>query len=1146
VFGDSEGLTPNPDECQSWLADFFADNSRELSEIYSGILHASHSAAFPNQRRVLAYQARELMDKAPRIMSLYGATIPDKPPTFAHLRKRLDSEYVRLRHKLTLNRLETEAGQCAVRGFLSFVESWLFKAEQARLDSQKLARSHVVGLEPGSVPPSGRALEIAVRQWISMKGGFNSILHGDEQATLARVKVLVSELEGFFLLRLRPRPFENQAQLDRFLSSSPDALEDSEIKHMLDLIGSLGVNYRYFFQNVDSPIWIRLFEEREFFRSPPKLLRIEGQIHAPDWPELAYLERILPDAEDEVGRIARDISRFQPENPRVHERLISIAAQLLRRGSKQGRRLLNSELDWIATQDRLLLRIPSLLLDAAVAAASDIPGLALRAIGSLLSLKVTDEVRTATSGKGWHRMGEWDLREILKRISEELVSVLPAPCQMHLLAALCDFIGLVGENEFESTDPRLIDNAFLMWRPAIEEHEQNDLNSLSSWAVGGVRDVAEALVGEHGVSVLTELEGRDSRTLLRVSLHLRAKHPGIDPIGTADLIKTPQLLGDDLLRHELFSLLGEQFESLPEEVQERYLSWTMGIEDPHRRHLYLWPVRHALPKSMLEKYQGYEEEFGRIEHPDLPVHHGVAWVGPTSPFSADQMASWSIPELVEKLNGWEYKGGWHSPEPEGVARELAAFAAQDAERVSKEAMALEGLKQPTYVRGIVQGLADAVKEGRTISWESVLHFCRWVVAQERGDEPEGTGLEEFDQTWGPARKQIAWLLRRGTEKSDVEIPFDLRGDVWAILEELLHDPNPTEVEERSRAEHMDPSTIAINTVRGVALGASLSYALCVARHEPQETRTWDRFGLSDLRERLEEQLAEDQSPAVRSLFGRWLQYLFWLDQEWTASNVNLILPRENAGIWAAAWDAYLTFCSALYVELLGLLRPSYEQALDRLGVERQEKTRISDPDERLGHHLVLFYREGALEEKDPLFTTFFEKADSSLRYSVMSDAVRQVQDIAEAKRDDVFSRLRKLWEWRLSAAVEEDADEHHELSSFAWWFLKDELAPQWRLEQLLQTQRHDIKLDLDGRVLEKLASLSEKHLLEVLRCLEAIVRNPNNEHWGIYDDHVKEILRRGLASDSEELRQKSEDLVHYIGSQGFLSFRELLGIGGMG
>jgi len=1138
---DPERLTSNPDQHQSLLADFFAANFRKLSEIYSGILHAFHSDAFPNQCRVLAYQARELMDKAPRIMSLYGATVPDKPPSFADLRKHLGDEYSKIYNRLERDPMETRAGQDAVRDFLGFIESWLLKVEQARPDIRKLARSHVIGLEPGSAPPHGKSLEIAVTRWIAMKDEFNSILHGEGQETLAQVKALVSDLEDFFLFRLRPRTFENQTKIDQYLSGLPDDLDSSQIAEMLDLIGALGVNYRYFFQHLDAPIWVDFLEEQGFFRHPPEPFRIKDQIYFPDWPELSYLKRVTITAPSTVGPVARRISKLQVENPRTHEDLIAIATLLIQTGSVHGRELLNSELNWLATQERMLLRLPSLLLEAAIASAEQIPGLALRTLRSVLSIEVSDDVRNSMSSSSSHRTRSWDLREVLVRIPGQLLPLLPDANQMHLLGIACEFLLLVGAREADSQDLRRIDTSFLMWRPAIEDHEQNGANSLRSWVIEAVRDIAEALLEKHGTRVLDELERHGSRTLFRVSLYLRRVHTDIDPLGAAEVTGRSDILGDCVVQHELSGFLQEHFTSLPRESQVRYFNWLSKMKDCRAKQKHMWPIRESLSDTLLGEYRSYEAEFGELEHPDFPIHHGIAWIGPTSPTSLQEMKEMLIPELVSALNSWEYTpGDWHAPEPEGLARELASFASEDSGRVSAQAIELKKLQRPIYIRGIVQGLADAVKGGHPISWEPVLEFCHWAVSQERGEGPEGSGLEEFDRTWGPARKQIARLLQHGTSSTGSEVPFILKEQVWAILSILVQDSDPTEEEEASRAEYSDPSTIAINTTRGVALGAVFSYALWVTRHEKQQERSWAKFGLSSVQHLLEQMLESERSPAVRSLFGKWLPYVLWIDQAWTEARIATILPVDRPDIWEATWDSYLMFTTTLYLEFWELLHDSYAHALELVGKDRLEQLRPANPDERLGGQLLLFYRYGAIGLDEPVLRTFFDKARSRLRYSVMIDAVRGVQDVPQDKKEAVGGRLKKLWEWRAEISIGEKAEEHQELAAFAWWFLKDEFDSSWRLQQLRLVQEAGIELQLDGRVLEKLTELASDHLEETIVCLDTIARNPENDHWGLYEDHAKEILRLGLRSEDEDLSRKAEELVHYIGALGFLSFRELL------
>lgn len=1128
---------------QARLQGLLREASDTLGEHYAGILYALDNPLMPNRLRVAAYQARELMTLAPQKLALPGILQPAKPRSLVALRNELQVRFDLLKTALEIEVVGSRMDLERYEEFTNYLEGWLSRTQESRRDKRTLIRSYVATLERAHLAPGSRRSEIICDQWMDLEGYFNAVLHGRTSPIASEMESRITGLEDFFLSRLCPRTFEDQAALDRFVQQVPSRLSESDSDYLLKLIETLDANYRYFFRKLDTPDWIGYLEEKGFFKQPPALEQLEDRILVDDWLELRYLERMARLEPIEVGRIAREISHLHADNPRVHEALIGTAIQLFPEARKHAKKLLNSELNWIADQPFLQGLLPEKLAKAALAAASaSCSGTALRTARGLLALEVSDAGLLAIHESAWLRMGEWNAKGVLEDLVHKVLPEIDPTLQLELLSNLITFLDLVGKQEFGDENPNLVDAAFQMWRPAIEEHSQNDLNSIASSAIEAVRDAADALVPSHGVLVFQALEESTRATHFRISLFLRQKHSHVDPDGTAGRLSDPAVLENVSLRHELFELLESVFDTMPGAAQVTYLKWIDNQDDAYKQQLYLWPIRKELSGPRLELYRKLKEEYGGIEHPDMPMYHEVGWIGPTSPFSADEMGGMDIPEVVEKLNSWEHTRGWRAPEPEGLARELAVFAAKDAKRVSEQATAFEELQQPTCVRGIVQGLVEAVKEGRSVSWEPVLHLCEWAVEQERGDEPEGSGLEEFDRTWGPARKQIAWLLRRGTEESAAEIPFELRDDVWCVLRELVHDPDPTEEEERSRSEHYDPSTLAINVVRGVALGGTLSFALWVARHNQQEVRTWCLLGLEELGQALEERLAEDQSPAIRSLFGRWLPYLFRLDQEWTVSNVGRIFPidENNEAIWIATWDAYLVFCDKLHIEFLDLLRTSYERALDRLGTERREKTRIANPDERFGHHLVLFYREGVLAPEDPLFTTFFEKADAKLRYSVMADAVRLVQDIAGEKRGPAISRLQDLWERRCKTAIGERPDEYHELSSFGWWFLKDDFPPEWRLQQLLETQRNRIRLELDGRVLEMMINLSEEHIPLVLDCLEAIVRNPASEDWGMYDDHVKEILRAGLSSGDTKLHDKAENLVHYIGSLGFLSFRDLL------
>jgi len=655
-----------------------------------------------------------------------------------------------------------------------------------------------------------------------------------------------------------------------------------------------------------------------------------------------------------------------------------------------------------------------------------------------------------------------------------------------------------------------------------------------------VRDAAIQLIDEGESDVLSLLEQSDYQILHRIALHIRRVRPKLDPEETADIITSVEKRDNTIVRHELFSLITDLFSSLPETTQTEYFDFIGTLKEPSKQYLYLWPIHESLPEDWEERYAKFEAQFEKLEHPDLPIYHGPVWVGPTSPWSADDMKQKPVSVLVEYLKKWSPTGGFEEPSPEGISRELAKLAKEDAERIGRSAVELVGL-DPTYIRGVAQGLGDAVREeGTAINWLSVMELLVWAVEEPR-DTGKGSGsIEDFDPDWGPARKQIGRLLEAGFQQGEAEIPASLREKVWEVLKGLLQDPDPTPKEEHERLESMDPSTIAINTVRGIAMGSVMYYAYWVRRrmHSAPKHATLTSFApevVATLDHHLE--TTRERSLAVRSVYGKWLPQLIGLDREWALGNLERIFPREQEEFWSAAWDAYLAF-GRVYIDLLADLRPLYERAIQRVGDPQRTQKALADPDQRLGGHLILFYRHGAIELKDRLLTGFWQRAGDELRYSVLTDAVRGIQKLEVEDLAVARERLRALWDWRMELAQQSDLGK--EPTAFCWWFIKDEFDDDWALTELERAFKHGAELELDGQVLEKLKNLSIDNARQALRCLELVVKDPRNQRWGIYKDHVKDVLQAVLRADDPKVRNQAQDLVHFIGSKGFFSFRELL------
>jgi hypothetical protein len=924
-------------------------------------------------------------------------------------------------------------------------------------------------------------------------------------------------------MRMASRFFEILDALDQVLASGPRDLDfESGVRPLLVQEHAR----RYFYNKVPSAEWLAFLFESGVYRELP-VSGNEGSEQEPLWYELIPVEKFG----ESNPLMAAAILQALPLN-RNHVVLgqrLMIAAAIIRTRPTALRAWLESEIESLAAAPQ----IPTIVLRAAVDLIEEIAGtdcsmarIATRAVFRPAQVKQSIPLR----GQGY-RADEWSYGESLKACLSKLV----AECGLGALELAETLLEDLGETA------AVDEQAWLRYQ-SVAAASLDDSDDLLGRLLGAVRETAEELAQKIGSPVLGYLEGRGLDTASRIALHVRTLYPDIDPKGTERIIADCAALANPRLRQELGVLLVSQSAHFTQEALARFLRCVEALPDRADRSFFLQSLRTELPAEASALLADSEMPSEASASKDVHEEELLLWVGPTSPISADEMAAMTAPELTAKLNAWKYRRGWRLPEPEGLARELAAFSAAEYERVSEQAEAFEMLEQPTYVRGIVQGLANAVEAGHSIAWEPVLQFCAWAIRQQRGEEQEGNGLEQFDTTWGPARKQIAWLIEKGTRKSDAQIPFRLKTEIWRVLPELLVDSEPTEQTERERSEYQDPSTMAINTVRGVALSATLSYALWVARNSPQSARSWESLGLTQTRRALEERLANDASPATRSVFGKWFAYLFWLDAEWTKLNLGQVFPLsvEERPIWTASWEAYLMFTGTLYIEFLALLRASYERALEVLGSEALGASRAANPDERLGGHLVLFYRESVLSREDPLFLDFFTKVGSDLRFRVMSDAARAAGGIRDDKRKEALRLLQDFWEWRFEQVVSTNADDYRELSSFSWWFLHDEFPAEWRLAQLERSQEVGAKLELDGPVLEKLAELGASHLPEVVACLDAIVKNPANEHWGLYDDRAQLILRKALAAPDVALRTRSEDLVNYIGSLGFLNFRDLL------
>lgn len=952
------------------------------------------------------------------------------------------------------------------------------------------------------------------------------------------------------------------------------------IKKALSQIRKRDANYKYFFDSLQSPEWIAPLYKEGMFQDPPEPEHEGDTIGFPIWPESRYLARMASHVPQKVLEIALKIP--DTDNVRVNEDLADAALAM---PADLSARLVPKAKDWLKKPYKMLLPeklgefVTHLTKGGQICEAVDLAGAILEVMPDPRDNKDREIVGIGLfSPEPQAQIDSWDYERILNKQIPGLIE----SAGLDALSMLCDKLFnavLFSRSERKFEDPE--DYSYI-WRPAIEDHTQNRNHDIRGFLVSAVRDAGEKLIETEGKTALDLIEKRPFKVFLRIGLYLRQRYFNLDHKGTENLITESSIYDDICLWHESFHLLKGRFGSFSKKSQRAYLCMVSKGPDPEDiaewveyraerreqevnqeeidRYIRYWqyekliPIQAYLDEEWSRRFGRFKEEFGELDHPDFHVQTGVAWVGPTSPKDIEELRSMSIEELLSFLKSWQPSGQHMSPSPEGLGRQLSDLVKSEPDRFADQASKFKGI-EPTYVRAILSGLKDAVKDGNPLNWSSVLTLCLWAVDQPRETRTHGDPFVDGDPGWGWTRKSIADLLSSGFDAGETAIPFEFRSSVWATIKPITVDPEPTNEDEvKQNGMELDPASLSINTARGEAMHAVIRYALWVRRHVEKENdakpilkRGFDE--MPEVREVLDHHLDLDQdhSLAIRSVYGQWFPWLVLLDSEWAAHNLQRIFPTEDTlrDYYDAAWDTYILFCSP-YDSILELLYKEYERAIKTLIIGSEKKKRQEDSRERLAEHLMSYYLRGKLNLDDPegLIAQFFEIASVSLRAHAIEFMGRSLYRTKEKIEPEILDRFQRLWEKRIDKLSNDNEDVEGvsiETSAFGWWFASGKLNNSWSIKQLKEVLDITEKIEPIHLVVERLALLAETMPLASVECLWKLIES-DKKGWHIegWRKHAGTILTTAIQSCDAVARKMSIELIHRLGARGFRSFRDLL------
>ncbi len=994
-----------------------------------------------------------------------------------------------------------------------------------------------------------------------------------------------------------PRPYSQQMQryfddIDAMLDRLLDTLEEkySPIFQMLNSLlepsGSVRskvdilkknipntfVTYSYFFDRLDDPLWLEPLQRKGFFAHPPSATRDDetNNITFDPWPQSRYLARVVKKLEnDQQENVILDIvlAFADTDNIYVRQDVVDIALALPPYKSVT---LTSKVQNW---KEIVMLLLPEKIGEFVAHLAQ---GGELEQAFALTETLLTSFLNTETS------FDTWRYREPLTKLFPALIS----HGDMDTLQFLCKQLNNVLESSESMNNSE--ENFSHRWRPAIESHEQNNFRRIyevENMLVSSVRNAAEQVIQGQKASVqqvVTLLESQHFSIFHRLTLHiLRTFASDVPELVVDYLFRRAEF--DSLDSHHEYALLIQQcFAQLPLEVQLTILKWIeegpnvedyrKGYQDSTKQELddelvttYISTWRRdwlsffsdALPKKWKKRYEKLVAEYGAAKDPQfLSYMTEVGFVSSTSPKSEEELKLMSVKDIVSYFKGWKpiasEADGLLQPSPsqEGLGQALTNTVEADPMRFAEQARQFRGLLS-TYVNALLIGFERAARQKRAFLWPSVLDLCCWVVTQHRKSTLANNvdDLSVSNSNWVWSCRIILRLLLEGFQEGSTEIPIDLRSKVWITLRPLTEDSEPTsEDEKRLTNPHTDPSTLAINSVRGDAMHAVVRYAIWVRKHkrsvqEDEQVRA-SLSEIPEVRKVLNKHLhlEHDSSLAIRSVYGQWFPWLVFLDLRWASQHISKIFPKEETelSLRNAAWEAYIVYSSP-FDNVLPVITGEYHRAIDLIGSSSNKRGHPYDPDEHLAEHLMAFYWRGklTLDEPEGLLMQFFSKASDALRGYALEFVGHSLYREKNVVSEQILARLQALWEQRFKTVI--DTTPHNasvgELAAFGWWFSSEKFDKVWALAQLEATLLHNGKVDAAFMIVEYFAKLITVMPLPVLKCLGALIESDKKEQRIFtWHEQVQEILAHAHQSSDIRIQQEAKKIAERLLAQGYPTY----------
>ena len=1047
----------------------------------------------------------------------------------------------------------------SLRELGGYITSHLKEATSTEKGHKNLMKQLMIQLDE----LGGVVTEVIVKQWYELHQYFVILCHHGSEVQVEDFEFNLLKFENILYSLLCPvyGPIE---ELDNLIKIENPTKQDMELVNSLIKKQS---HYRYFFKNLYHPNWVDLLIENGFFDTPPK----KGEYSI----EPSYLKKIVNEKSKEVIGIIQKLSSTTHDGAQVEFmkalNIVPIRETLhLKKTIKQW--IANARSGYFSLSKQVVEYISNLFEGNEVEVAYEMTQ-AMLAITNIKRFE-NNEMRISYDIDGYF------YGVILKDLLPELQKHEPLKA-LRLLAKLL-VVALIKHIESSGKDVEGDYDLSLIWRRLIEEHDYYTHDKdIKNFLVSTIRDLLR-FIGDKQKDLYKEaieiLREKDYLIFRRLEFFIIRIFPDISKNYISEAISNKLYFHYNLGILEVYKLLKDCFSLTKEEIQEEYLKWieegpdienykrifeknrgTSAPDEIIESHIHNWrlkkiaPIKQYISRKMIQIYNVEEERIKRIDpFEDFPR----VQIGPVSPIKKVQMEKMSVQEIFSYIKEYKEPKRSLSVSKVGLGRVL-----RDSVKRRPNAFTvivpefLKFTETHKYISFLLDGFESALTEQHIFDWDSIISLCKAIMMKtEKIIEISNESIFYKERTLRDIKTSIGRLFQIGLSKDHQNlIPFSYKDDVFAILNILCDDEEPTFEEELNNLKGNGRiSDMSINSVRGIAMNGIINFIFWIVGYSYDETLLKDN-SISKIPEEIKSVLEyhldyeADPSYTIRYIYGFHLNNLINLDKKWVIENLTNIFPEERSkqGYWEAAWSGYLdgNLTHAITFEIL---REQYVRAIECFNDGVLEIELFNFSTERLANEIMRLYIYGIedLKSENSLVFKFYQKTPDDVRKLGIAYIGQILSSLKDMKEFDlVLKRLMELWEERLLVFKNSNIDDYkREIVFFFLWFNNSIFEKGWaidRLDEVLDLTNGSINMFSD--VLDTFLKYIDEFPLKVIHCLEKIIKNQvKTDGYLLFERKYDPILTRLLLSNEKDIREKTKSLINYLGSRDLHHFRDLL------